>query len=251
MTEYASLESQLGDAVCAAEDSEEMFWLRESDDYQSKVRLGNLLSGQYRFKEAITAYQEAELIRDDDPMLFLRLGGAHLTLRHFEKARLAYDRCLSLGMDEKRLAFYFGYRNYLLKDYKRAAERFARSFPTDDATAICAIYWHCLCCLRLGRAFELLPHFREGMEVGHHTAYVSAVSVFAGKRNPETTLGQLEQEESDLNFVILAYGLSVYLESLNCYKESQALRDRLLEETSVWPSTPYLAAWGDTQEANS
>lgn len=44
---HASLESQLGNAPCLCEDTEEMFWLRESDDYESRVKLGNLLSGQY------------------------------------------------------------------------------------------------------------------------------------------------------------------------------------------------------------
>ena len=29
----ASLDSQLGTAFCEAEDTEEMFWLRKSDDY--------------------------------------------------------------------------------------------------------------------------------------------------------------------------------------------------------------------------
>ena len=36
-----SIESQLYDAPCMIEDNEEMFWLRESDDYQSKISLGN------------------------------------------------------------------------------------------------------------------------------------------------------------------------------------------------------------------
>ncbi|MDE7366296.1 MAG: hypothetical protein K2N24_02950 [Lachnospiraceae bacterium] len=35
----ATLESQLYDAPCTIEDTEEMFWLRESDDYQSKISL--------------------------------------------------------------------------------------------------------------------------------------------------------------------------------------------------------------------
>lgn len=33
---YASLKSQPGREPCLAEDTEEMFWLRESDDYESR-----------------------------------------------------------------------------------------------------------------------------------------------------------------------------------------------------------------------
>lgn len=38
---YASMDSQLGYVECEVEDMEEMFWLRELDDYQSMVSLGN------------------------------------------------------------------------------------------------------------------------------------------------------------------------------------------------------------------
>ena len=55
----ASLDSQLGTARCEAEDTEELFWLRESDDYQSKAALGNALSAQYRFREAAESYLSA------------------------------------------------------------------------------------------------------------------------------------------------------------------------------------------------
>ena len=44
---YTTLESQLANAPCLCEDTEEMFWLREAYD---------LLSGQYRFREALNAY---------------------------------------------------------------------------------------------------------------------------------------------------------------------------------------------------
>ncbi|MFQ7618693.1 hypothetical protein, partial [[Clostridium] scindens] len=96
VSKYASIESQLGNAPCFCEDTEEMFWLRESDDYKSRVRLGNLLSKQYRFREAIDAYHSAEMIRSDDPLLYVSIGGAYLTLRRFDEAKKAYDRSFVL-----------------------------------------------------------------------------------------------------------------------------------------------------------
>ena len=56
---YASLKSQPGREPCLAEGTEELFWLRESDDYESRVKLGNHLSAQYRFQEAPEAYPAA------------------------------------------------------------------------------------------------------------------------------------------------------------------------------------------------
>ena len=60
---YASMDSQLGYAECEVEDTEEMFWLRELDDYQSMVSLGNALVGQYRFQDAIEVYEKASRIK--------------------------------------------------------------------------------------------------------------------------------------------------------------------------------------------
>ena len=39
----ASLKSQLGREPCLAEDTEEMFWLRESDDYESKTARASIV----------------------------------------------------------------------------------------------------------------------------------------------------------------------------------------------------------------
>lgn len=40
----ASLASHIGDEPCMVEDTEEIFWLRESGDYRSRVALGDALS---------------------------------------------------------------------------------------------------------------------------------------------------------------------------------------------------------------
>ena len=71
---YATLESQLGNEVCNVEDTEEIFWLKMSDDYQSKVKAGDLLVRQYRFKDAIKEYENACKIKQDDYMLYIKLG---------------------------------------------------------------------------------------------------------------------------------------------------------------------------------
>jgi tetratricopeptide (TPR) repeat protein len=102
--EKATLSSQLESASYLLEDSEEMFWLQMNDDFQSKVRLGNLYSGQYRYKEAIQAFQKALQIKED-VSVYAKLAGAHLTLRHFDEAKQYYQKCIVLTGNKKSGAF--------------------------------------------------------------------------------------------------------------------------------------------------
>ncbi len=92
-------------APCTVEDTEEIFCLRKTDDYQSHVALGNALAAQYCSREAIETYREALLIRSDDWTAYNRLASAYLTIRRFDEAKECYHRCLALGVDEKRWRF--------------------------------------------------------------------------------------------------------------------------------------------------
>lgn len=242
---YASLESQLGHAPCLCEDTAEMFWLRQSDDYQSRVKLGNLLSGQYRFRDALTSYHAAARIRTDDPMLYLRLGGAELTLRHFDRAKRAYDKSLALGAKAQSVAYPMGVWHYLQGDHMAAAESFAKALPCGDEMKIAVLYWHALCCMRGKLPDRLLDTYRADMRVGHHTAYQAAVEVILGRSSAEEALRQAEQDRDDLNAVVAMYGIAVYLEHCGRGTDAEAVLRSLLRRESVWPCISYLAAWND------
>lgn len=242
---YASLESQLGNAPCLCEDTEEMFWLRESDDYGSRVQLGNLLSGQYRFREALDAYCFAKKIRDDDPMLYIRLGGASLTLWRFDEAKKAYDKSCSLSGNGKSVAYQMGVWYYLQGNYGEAADYFAKVLPCGDEMKIAILYWNALCCMRGELPDKLLTTYHDDTKVGHHTAYQSAVEVFLGKIPAEEVLRQAEQDKNELNSVVAMYGIAGYLEHCGSRTEAKAVMKSLLRRESVWPCISYLAAWND------
>ncbi len=242
---YAPLGSQLGDEPCPCEDTEEMFWLRESDDYESRLKLGNLLSGRYRFREAVEAYRSAEKIRSDDPGLYVRLGGACLTLRRFGEAKEAYEKVRALGGSEKSVAYPMGVWHYLREEYREAAEAFARVLPCGDEMKIAILYWHALSCMRGNLPDGLLGTYREDMQVGHHTAYRTAVGVMLGRRDADETFRQAEADKNDLDAVIALYGISVCLACRGRTAEAGAVLDRLLERGSVWPCVSYLSAWND------
>ena len=156
MEERASWRSQLKGEPCAVTDTADMFLLRESDDYQSRVRLGSALSAQYRFREAADAFRSALAIRQDDPMTWLRLGGAALTVFDFDKARDAFSQFLAWGGSEKAIAFHMGFLHYLTRDYPTAAAWFAKCLPCGDETKAAAVYWHTLSCVRAGIEPSLL-----------------------------------------------------------------------------------------------
>ena len=246
---YASLESQLGNAPCLCEDTEEMFWLREADDYQSRVRLGNLLSGQYRFREAIAAYLSAESIRADDPMLYARLGGVYLTLRRFEEAKKAYDKSISLG-SEKLAVYPMGVWYYLQGNYREASNCFTKVLPCGDEMKIAILYWNALCCMRGNLQDQLLATYQDDMQVGHHTAYRSAVEAFLKKIPAEEVLRHAAQEQNDLNAVVVMYGIAVYLEYCGNREEAGKVMTLLLKRDAVWPCISYLAAWNDAARAD-
>jgi tetratricopeptide (TPR) repeat protein len=241
----ASLESQLEKEPCIIEDTEEMFWLRESDDYQSKVKLGNMLSAQYRFRDAVDAFKEASKIRNNDPMLYIRLAGAYLTLGMFNAAKAAYDCSLELGVSEKVAAYPIGVWHYMKKDYHYAAKWFEKCFPCNDEMAIAVIYWHTLCCLRGELRPTHLQKYHMDMKVGHHTAYKLAVSVMVGETDIVEAINQMDKESDDLNYVVAAYGIAVYLESIGKKNEYKILIEKLLLRNSVWPCISYLAALND------
>lgn len=238
----ASRESQLGTAPCAAEDSEEMFWLRQNDDLQSRLELGTALAAQYRYREAADVWTRAAADFPADRSVWLRIGGALLTVRDFEGSLRAYEKYIALGGAEKDAAYALGVRAYLLGDFGGAAAWFEKCLPCGDETLIAVVYWHCLSRLRGGGELTLLEKYRPGADYGHHAAYETVVSVLAGAAEPETALASLGGL-GDLDCCIAAYGLYVILQSRGC--EAGELLDGVLAHESVWPNVASLAAWND------
>ena len=106
---------------------------------------------------------------------------------------------------------------------------------------IAIIYWHTLAAFRGSFTPELLQEYQADMDVGHHTAYKKAVSVFAG----ECEWSQVSATNRALDDAVLFYGLSVYLEKLGETAEVEHYIDETLKQEAVWPCISYLAAWND------
>lgn len=241
----ASWQSQLKGEPCGVEDTAEMFVLRESDDYQSRIGLGNALSAQYRFREAADAYRSALIIRQDDPMTWLRLGGAALTVFDFGAAHDAFTQFLASGGSEQAIAFHMGFWHYLQRDYPAAAAWFAKCLPCGDETKAAAVYWHTLACVRAGRSPTLLSECSKDMRVGHHGAYLAAVCVFRLEADAEVITDRALAQPDDLNCSIALYGVSVFREQQGRPELAKQTRQQLLPRDGAWPCLAYLAALRD------
>ncbi len=234
---FASLESQLYNSECEAEDTEEMFVLRCSDDYDSLISLGNALSGQYRFKEAAEIYGKALAIKADDVMLYIRLAGANLSLFRFDEAKKYYDAALYNGASKETTLFYYGMWHYLSGNYEEAAKCLTKCYPCDNEMKVSIIFWQTLACIMAGKKPELLDDL-DGLDVKYHTAYKKISLLIKGN----ITIEDIEISGNSLDLAILNYGLFVYT------KKEEYLTE-CLKNASVWPCVAYLAAWREKENS--
>jgi tetratricopeptide (TPR) repeat protein len=238
---YATLESQLGNNVCTVEDTEEIFCLRMSDDYRSKVKAGDFLVKQYRFKDAITEYLNALEIKKDDFMLYIKLGGAYLTLFKYEEAEKYYNKALEYAAKEETVAFYFGVMEFLKASYSEAISYFEKVNTNNGEMLISVIYWHTIASFKNHSQPSFLEKYNENIDVGHHTAYKTAVSLFADK----IEYNNIIIPKNSLDAVIVQYGICEYLKHKKQTTEIERYAEQLLIHTDVWPCIAYLAAYND------
>ena len=239
----ASVESQLGTAQLNISDTEEIMRLRNLDDLKSRTELANALFAQFRYKEAADILSEAAGECDFDKELYLKIGGAYLTAREFDKSLKAHEKYLELGGSEQAAAYPMGIWHFFRQEYEKAADSFAKCLPCDDEMMICVVYWHCLSMLRAGGELEFLKYYRKDMEVGHHTAYRLVVRVLAGETAMEAALEELKSEKDVLNYCIAGYGLYCIKKAKG--EPAEELLDSILDKKDLWPCIAYLAAWND------
>ena len=240
----ASRASQLCGEICEAEDTEEMFWLRQNEDAQSKIKLGTLLAGQYRFREAEKAFGEALHINPKDPSVWLRLGGARLTLLDLDGAREAYENAQKCGAGERSLGYPLGIWHYLRGEYGESVRRFESCRPCDGEMEIALLYWIDLCRMRSDKLPFPPEKRKEIADFGHHAAYARSVALFDGTLTAEELEAELDGY-NDLDRVIAGYALYRFLDYCGKNKCGKSVLEEILKTESVWPCVSGLAAWND------
>ena len=223
----------------------QMAW-QGTQDYDGCIALGQALSRQFRYREAIEAYTEALVHRSDDRAALRLRAGRYLSTLQLDLALSEFQRCLDLGADTVDCCYRMGLAYYYAGQFTAALEHFIRCFPRcDDEMRIAIIYWHTICAQRAGRELTLLKEYRPDMNVGHHTAYEKAMRVWVGLEDLAQAYIDADSETDDMEYAIVMYGLA-YHPSISDSEFCCAL-ERILQRDSFWPCFAFLAAWNDKQ----
>lgn len=246
---HASAGSQLG--------HEKQFWedTPQTGDlgYEELLLFAKKLNWQLRYREAAQIYSMAIALNPKDIRGYRQRAGKYLSTLQPKLARKDLERCRELGGDEMDLSYRLGLCYYLEADYAKAIEAFETCYPLcDDEMGIAVLFWDTLSCWRSEKPAALLQkEYHTGMKVGHHTAYEFVMaSVYADLEMPQIQQ-RLESEESDLEFSIMAYGISCYLAHRGMMGQSQNLRSELLKRDGFWISYAYIAAWNDAHKGET
>ena len=213
---HAGPESQLGSAPCSIPDSPEVAALRGAETVEELFALAKALNFQLRYREALTVYDRILALEPENALAYRQRAPRFLNTLQPEKAIQDFLKCRELGGDEADLSYRLGIARYLSGDYPAAmAEE------------------------------ELLRHYRPGMAVGHHTAYERAMAFLAGSLPWAHMEALLQQEKSDLEYSMLAYGSAQWLRVLGKEEAADRLFRSILPRDSFWISYAYIAAWND------
>lgn len=242
---HASAASQLGTQECLLSDSEQVMALRGAKSYEELLQLGDALCFQLRYREAVKVYSKAVDMVPSELSGVRKRAARYITTLQPEKAVEDFLRCRALGGDELDISYRLGISYYLAGDYSKAMAEFETCISLcDDEMAIAAIFWHTLSAWREGRMPKLLYCcLRDNMNVGHHTAYAFAMELAAEKISLMKVLDELEAQQDDLEYSIMAYGAAEFMDINGL--DSGALRQSILARDSFWISFCYIAAWND------
>lgn len=243
----ASIESQLLGKLIVLSDSPAVQAARQCiRDYDGCIALGQALSRQFRYREAIKAYTEALVHRPEDRAALRLRAGRYLSTLQLDLALPEFQRCLDLGAETVDCCYRMGLAYYYAGQFAAALEYFSRCLPLcDDEMGIAIIYWHTICAQRADRELTLLKKYRPDMSVGHHTAYEKAMRVWAGFKDLAQAYIDADSETDDMEYSIVKYGLT-YHPAASDNECSDAL-ESILQRDSFWPCFAFLAAWNDKQ----
>lgn len=249
---HAGPESQLGSAPCAIPDSPESAALRGAETVEELFALAKALNFQLRYRDALEVYDRILALEPDNALAYRQRAPRFLNTLQPERAIADLLRCRELGGDEADLSYRLGIARYLSGDYAVAMSEEERCFLlVNEEMGIAAMFWHSMSALRCGAEPTLLRYYHPGMAVGHHTAYERVIALLAGSLPWGHMEVLLQQEKSDLEYSMLAYGSAVFRRSLGHEDEAQALLRSILPRDSFWISYAYIAAWNDRSKSKT
>ena len=226
----------------------------EGESYELYIKLGDALRFQLRYAEGIEAYSEAIALEPFRFEAYEGRGTCYMKTMRFKEA-LTDHLHFALNTEPALYPFYrVGLCYYYNNAYDKATAYFkkAEKFAIDEdfgEMIIACCFWECMCLLKQGKISEAqykAKSFPPDTEVGHHTSYRRAVFVLSGRFSLSEQLGELENEQDELEYSTAMYGLLVYMNAIGT--DSQILkeyRNKMLERDRFWACFGYIAALND------
>ena len=245
---HSSYINELGGESLIIEDSEDVISTRvNAHDAESFVLYGKALAKQLRYRDAIAAYSKA-LEFDSNSYDAHRLrGGRYLTTLDLDNAFKDLEWCLNAKGENTDVLYVLGLTAFYSEKYNLAREYFERAILySDDEMGVAIIYWHTIASLREKEEATLLnDKYHMGMDIGHHTAYDKALSLFKGYLSMDSVESMLEDEDNDLEYSMIEYGIANYYQAKGDMGKAKKALDNVLSRDGFWPSFAFIGAWND------
>lgn len=237
-------------ASAADQLEETQFLLPETaDSFEGWMRIADGLARGWRYREAIMAYTKALRLEPESLNAYRKRAGKYLATLQPGPALRDFEACLRLGGSESELRYRMGLCHYYAGAYAEAVREFSRSLEVcDEELGIGAVYWSMIASWRSGRDTDWQKHYRDGMKVGHHTAYLFAVRTALGRIPLEEAARTVSSETDDLEFSLMAYGLAAIRRQNGEKTAAEELYREILRRDSFWISFGFLAAWNDRRQ---
>jgi tetratricopeptide (TPR) repeat protein len=257
----ASKETQVFENFAASETTDEVSQANEklaADPKNPELWLekGRALDKSCLFREAIDCYSKGLSFQPFHALLRRYRGHRYLNIRRFAEGAADLELASRVELANWDIWYHLGLAYFLLGEYGRAEEPYAKCLSATDRADIAMpaiLDWSWMNKMRLGKteeAKELLKIFDPDMDAGENQFYQNRVLVYAGLKDPETLMKNLDGSELDaLGVSTQCYGLSNYYFLNGDIDKSNQVIKYILDK-GYWPAFGYLAAETDARRRN-
>ncbi len=173
----------------------------ENPSYDNVMRLGDALSFQMRYREALECYKEAVKLRPASYIAHRKCAVRYLSTLQLNKAEEAFMWCDERATDKSDTRYMLGCCAYYKYEYLKALKLFKECMTlfSDGDMLVASVYWAIACSVQLGLKADDLVSEIDGIEIGHHEGYLKAVQLFTNPNLSEPTYDKKIKNAAELS----------------------------------------------------
>lgn len=239
----------LSDNCAAVEDdfntlSRRADYLKNPNDKNTLIALGDALSFQMRYNEALKYYRKAVELYPDDYCAHRKCAIRYMSVLNIDAARREFEWCDIRTDDKLDIKYRLALCAYYDGNYKEARKILIDCYPLAENNGemyIAVLYWHLQCLVRLGMNIsEALKYFYADLDGGHHIGYMQTVRLFL---TDDIRAGDIIDRNDELNSSIYLYGLYAYHLRNGRLDEAFRTFDKMLGLDTYFSSFAYIGAY--------